>query len=1199
MKKRHLAILILILTMASMFILAACSKKDKITFVDFPAEKQETVELGSVYSLLSAVKDEEGNEYRLSVSVKTKDGVDVPYFDHKFDVTDISGYIITYTAVIGNDTSHKSVVKLSVNDNTEPNILINKPADGVVNELYTLPHISASDLAGSKITLDVQVYLVSGDTRTPQSVTENEGVYSFTPIQTGNYEISVTASKANGKSKTVTRMFVVNTSVAEGEVFSPDVTDPAAQIAYKAAGGVATDKIITKKGDSNEGNYIGTYISIDGSQIGDNKWVDIHLTPRQSLEVYNDYDIVEIWVYFVTTSENVKVGLLGGSTAATDPLLREFPGNEWAKLSISADTFFEKIDTTRLLSVNFNNAASGNHAGVTEIRLGTVMAKYSFDPKVEIQAESVNVGEESEVKLSVDTQVSFTAEIYDSEGQKVESAVSGNVVTARLSIGNYTYKIVSSDEMFIGSVQGSFSVESKTQIALPETISGVAGEEFIIPEASVFIDGADSGVKADFTSEFVQGIGGANSVVDGDTFVPMTGGTLKVTYSYEGAVNKIQEFTIEPAQVLGNLVYDAITATAQNTVSNNGKQKFEVKAGDSAAMYKGDYIEITAPDYTGWTNTRLTLGVTADSFKEYDLIELWVYFEAQNTVTHSLFNDNVYKQQYTANEWHKITVERAQFISKMSGENKDLLALNFNIPENANFPGLTAVRLGGIVARYAFDSAEVSAPSANVGENATVTITVNEGTENYTFMISKDGSPVTENITKQGNVITALLPVGNYTYEIESADEMYVGTIEGSFSVESKTQIVLPEVISGVAGEEFTIPQASIFVDGEDSGKKADFTAKFVPNYGNGTVDGIIESVFTPTSSGVLTVFYTYEGAADKSIEITIGKAENTTGKLLDLRNADVLGNLSTNDSLTSVDYDAENKYIIWTGEGNWKQLKIDFDTTNATLAEGGYSYVKVQVFYKTDGATGNVTGWFCGGGLKVGTIDTPEGKLRQIPHDTWYTVYIPVSNLTDDILQGTKDFLQAGFGLADGGHFPKVQNIYLKGFEPVAEPDEKTEFLDMSDSSVINQFTKPSGTFEYAEQTEEERAFISWKGAGTWQSLYMKALATCNAESTYNYIAVELYYVSTDPGDVDVSGYFLHGNYKIGDGNNGADIGLKANQWVTVYLPVSTFYSSNAAAGTGYLLQCSFNVSGNGHFPGITEIRIGNTYFTNNNVEV
>lgn len=874
MKKKSVFLLSLLFAAMLCFTLAAC-KTGGIALKDFPSESTETVELGSVYTLKTRAEGEDGNTYRLSAKVSTKDSVAVPVFDDRFDVTDVSGYVITYTAITGDDTQ-TSVVTLNVTDNTAPIIGINKPDGGILNEEYRLPVITVSDLAGTQPEVTVKVYHVDGDVRTEVTgLTEHEGRYYFTPTDIGNYEIEVTAKKTNGQSKTATRSFVVDSPVEEGEVFSPEVFDPASQISFVAAGGVAVDKIAVNKvtPEETDGAYTGSYLSLNGKDVGTNVWVDIHLTPRLSVEEYADYDIVEFWVYFKSTSENVKIGILGGSTGATDPLLREFPGNTWAKISVDADTFFDKIDSQRLFTVNFNNASSSNHAGVDEIWLGSVMAKYSFAPSVTVDAPEAAPNGTSAVTLTADTDVAFTAVIKDAQG-------------------------------------------------------------------------------------------------------------------------------------------------------------------------------------------------------------------------------------------------------------------------------------------------------------STQTCTVQNGT------------------------VTARLPMGSYTYTLTSADDMYIGSVSGSFIINSKTQIILPEETSGTAMEEFTIPEAQISVDGAITEDRADYTAVFTPNYGDDVVEDISTATFTPASSGTLVITYSYEGAVSRTLNVVIEKAENTTGALLDMRNADVLENVNTNDTATFAAYSAEGQYLSWTGSGNWKQLKINFNTTVAALQGSGYQYLKVQVYYRTDNATGNVTGWFCSGNLKIGTIDNEEGKLRQIPHDTWYTVYIPVETLTDDILASTKDFLQAGFGLADGGHFPKIQEVRLKGFEPVAVPDESTMFLDMSDPSVADKFTTPSGTFEYVAAAEQERAYMSWKGQGTWQSLYLNpnTRTTCNADTAYEYVAVELYYVSTDEGEIDVSGYFLHGQYTVGTGNNGADMGLKANEWITVYLSVETFYSSNAAAGTGYLLQCSFNASGNGHFPGITEVRLGNIYFTNDN---
>lgn len=877
MKRKLLFPAALMLAVTLCFGLAACGEEVAFSLKDFPAETTETAELGSVYSLKTDVEAEDGATYRLSAEVLTKDGGAVAVFDNRFDVTDVSGYTITYTVVTTRDVP-QSVVTLNVTDNTAPEIAINKPDAGVLNVEYCLPAFTVTDLAGGSPDVSVALNFVKGAEKEEVSLTKREGRYYFKPEKLGSYEFAVTASKSNGKSRTATRTFIVDQPVLAGEVFSPEVLDPASQISFVAAGGVPTERLVVGTGTSEDGAYTGKYLSVDGSDIGNNLWVDIHLTPRQGIESYADFDTVEFWVYFVMTGENAKVGILGGSTGDNDPLKREFKGNTWAKISVDAATFFDKIDSTRLFTVNFNNAGSGNHAGVTEVRIGTVMAKYAFESEVTVNAPATTMEAYSSVTLTADTDIAFTAEIKNAEGD-------------------------------------------------------------------------------------------------------------------------------------------------------------------------------------------------------------------------------------------------------------------------------------------------------------------------------------TQQCNVEENVVTASLPVGSYTYTLTSADDLYVGSVTGSFTVECNTQIVLPEDVTGTALTQFTIPEAKITVDGKEvSGTTAKHTAEFTPAYGDAVVSNITEATFTPASSGTLVITYTYEGAVSKTLEVPIVKAENNTGALLDMRTADVLEYV-TSSTGTSAGYNAEGQYLTWTGSGNWQKLNINFNTTVSALQEQGYAYLKVQVYYQTDGATGNVTGWFCGKAM-FGTNDTAEGKLRMIPHDTWYTAYIPLSDLTDNILKGSADILQVGFAQGDGtgGHFPKVQEVRLKGFVPVTQPDTRTEFLDMSDDSVVDLFTKPSGTFEYVPAAESERAYLSWKGTGTWQSLYFdpNTRVTCNAETVYEYIAVELYYASTAGDDIDVSGYFFRGNCLIGSGNNGADAGVKANEWGTVYLPVEEFYHGTAdstdstAAGKGYLLQCSFNASGNGHFPGISEVRIGGIFFTN-----
>ncbi|HJA95364.1 MAG TPA: hypothetical protein H9663_02925 [Firmicutes bacterium] len=871
MKKKTIAIAAMLLAASLCFGLAACGSG--VSLKDFPAETEETAELGSVYELRTQVEGEDGTTYRLSSQVVTQDGGAVPVFENSFDVSDVSGYTITYTALISDTETQQSVVTLSVTDNTAPVININKPDDGIVNTEYRLPEISVSDLAGTQPAVTVKVYLVEGDSKTEVTgLTEREGRYYFSPSEVGSYQIEVTASKENGQSKTATRSFIVDNAVLEGEIFSPDVYDPAAQVSFTAGAGIATDKIDISTETSSEGDYQGAYLKFDFSQLTAGNWVDLRLTPRQEIDAYAEFDEAEFWVYFVTSSKNVKIGLLGGTTGDADPLMRTFPGNTWAKVSIDAETFFNNIGSKALFPINVMAPNSGNHANVTEVRLGAVMARYDFAPEVTVSAPEVTPGQTSSVTLTVATGANaFTAEIRDSATQKpVQSTISGNVISADLPIGTYTYTITSADERYLGSVSGTFSVNSNTQIVLPD------------------------------------------------------------------------------------------------------------------------------------------------------------------------------------------------------------------------------------------------------------------------------------------------------------------------------------EVDSGTAMQEYTIPTGQIWVDGAATQNVAEYSAVFEPAYGDAREENITSATYTPASSGKLTVTYTYKDAATQTLEITIDKAANTTGALLDMRNADVLEYVTASAD-TTVGYNAEGQYLTWTGSTNWRFLYINFNTTVAALQEQGYEYLKVQVYYQTDGATGNVTGWFCGKAM-FGNTDTAENKLRQIPHDAWYTAYIPLSELTDRILAGSADFLQVGFDQGDGtsGHFPNVQEVRLKGFVPVTEPDTSTQFLDMSDDSVVDLFTQPSGTFGYVAENEGEQAYLSWQGTDNWQSLYFdpNTRATCNAETVYDYIAVELYYVS-DSNTNGVSGYFLQQNaiYR----NDREHAGLQANTWITVYLSLDMFYSSNAAAGTGFLLQCGFGqTNASGHFPNISEVRIGGMFYTN-----
>ena len=1020
MKKKIALLLSLLAAVLFCFGLAACKQKG-VTLKDFPETETQTVALGSVYELKTQAEGEDGNTYRLTFQVRTRDDAAVPVFDDRFDVTDIGGYVITYTAVTDGVTQ-TSVITLDVTDDTAPTISISKPENGSVGEEYELPVITVSDLAGTSPEVTVKVYLIREGERTEiTSLSERGGRYYFTPESVGTYEIEVTAVKTNGQSKTATRSFNIDEPVAEGEVFSPDVVSPESQIGFVAAGGVETDKLIVETAEETQAGsaYTGRYLSVNGKDIGENVWVDIHLTPRLAIEDYADFDVVEFWVYFQTTSDRVKIGILGGSTAASDPLLREFAGNTWAKVSVDADTFFDLIDSKRLFTVNFNNPASGNHAGVQEVRIGSVTAKYAFAPAVTVDAPAADTDEESEVTLTVDTDAAFKARIQDQAGKEVSCTVEGNVVRAILPMGTYTYTLTSEDGSYVGSFSGTFTVEGTTQIVLPEAENGIAGKEYTIPDALISVNGeVQEGIRAECKATFVQGLNGKPSENVLGSFTPLTFGTLTLSYTYEGAAPKTMTVEIAPAQAEGSVLFDPSTATDSNIYSNRSEQKFTAKPGDPSEEYTGAYLELTAEGYTEWANTRLKLDLNKDSYKEYEKIGVWVYFEAQGTVTHSLFNDNAYKTQYAANRWHLILVDREAFIEKMTAA-PDLLAIRFHTPGNGNFPNLTAARLGAIVAVNALDEAVVEVGEAiNHGETTKVTITVNGNASDLSAVIRNTSGKVYP-CTVNGNVITADLPIGVYRYEITSSDPSYAGTLEGRFSVENRTQIVVLTGSNYVAGQPCSAPGAYIAVDGKmQPDASPSWTAYFVSDLNGGRRQNVT-GTFTPLTSGTLTAEYSYYGAESRTVSVRIHPAEATGNT--------VYSPATWNDELTSQNgrlYRLEAKMSddpVYSGsyfavtlpsKTGWEDMYLALGLSADAYSD--YDKIGIWVYAAADG------------NVNLTPFNNAELKATYTPNE-WHLIVIDRDVFMEYMSgSGPKRLFPLQFGVANAENFPNMTEFRL-----------------------------------------------------------------------------------------------------------------------------------------------------------------------------
>ena len=105
MKKiKNLICLLFVCVLFSLFF--ACTEEKKtVELVDFENQSH-TVNLGEMYTIdLTSVRDKDGNTYRVLYEVKTKSGGSVSVLENVFDITDVEGYVITYTVHVDKKTT--------------------------------------------------------------------------------------------------------------------------------------------------------------------------------------------------------------------------------------------------------------------------------------------------------------------------------------------------------------------------------------------------------------------------------------------------------------------------------------------------------------------------------------------------------------------------------------------------------------------------------------------------------------------------------------------------------------------------------------------------------------------------------------------------------------------------------------------------------------------------------------------------------------------------------------------------------------------------------------------------------------------------------------------------------------------------------------------------------------------------------------
>ena len=857
-RKFTVTVLIAVLALAAVFVTACGGKESGVTLVDFPETRtEETQTLGDIYQLRRTVTDTEGNEYALTAEVRTSAGAVVTdIINASFELTDINGYTITYTATVAKGDVRTSVVTVPCKDTTPPVVNIGSPAAGVVNELYTLPAITFSDMV-AVTEKSVKVYLVAADGSLTevQDLTETEGTYTFTPTAAGTYRISAYAKDGAGNEVTRTADFNVDT-LREGEVFDPAYSGARDQIRTDKSG---TNFEFVSAEDNTDETYGGAYWLIEPAATG---WVNTLLDPRLDVSEYVKYDVITFWLYVESTSApgTFVLSILNDNDSKQTVMTKE-----WVCLELDVDTFVANVGSQYFYAISYGT--------FTGVRIGEVMGRYTVDYTVTDPVVTTITDDPAEVTFSVSgsepADVPYTVTVTsDKTGETVDTftADAGSYTYSISDPGDYTLTVAPEQEVYYGGATKHFTVLRDKRIEVDGSYPAVieAGEPLTLLSAEVVSKGAptqDVVVCKVYTEEEGEWVEVTEGV--GDTYTPAATGRVKVEYTFGTLDAVAYEIAVAGRGEIFDPAYE--DARSQLVLSQTAaKPTFVPDAENEDTTYGGAYWNI---EYSGnWCNVNLLPRLDWSAYEKYDVITFWVYvgYEGDETFAVTMFNDGSHVQNVRTNTWTLCEVDIDKFIAN---ENSQYFCAH-------NFQGGThTLRIGEITAKKAADVAVTGVDAGMiVGGSADVSFNVTTTPADLPFAVTvTDPSGAAVATTVENNAVSfETETTGVYTYAVVSDSAEYYGTAEGSFNV-YPSNIILLDGDADYAGatevgQPFTLLDATAYVEGTGT---ADPERKlFIKTAADGDwtdiTDSVQDNAYTPATAGVqLKVTYTYTGLED------------------------------------------------------------------------------------------------------------------------------------------------------------------------------------------------------------------------------------------------------------------------------------------------------------------------------------------------
>lgn len=1174
-RKFTVTVLIAVLALAAVFVTACGGKESGVTLVDFPETRtEETQTLGDIYQLRRTVTDTEGNEYALTAEVRTSAGAVVTdIINASFELTDINGYTITYTATVAKGDVRTSVVTVPCKDTTPPVVNIGSPAAGVVNELYTLPAITFSDMV-AVTEKSVKVYLVAADGSLTevQDLTETEGTYTFTPTAAGTYRISAYAKDGAGNEVTRTADFNVDT-LREGEVFDPAYSGARDQIRTDKSG---TNFEFVSAEDNKDETYGGAYWLIEPAATG---WVNTLLDPRLDVSEYAKYDVITFWLYVESTSApgTFVLSILNDSDSKQTVMTKE-----WVCLELDVDTFVANVGSQYFYAISYG--------GLTGVRVGEIMGRYTVDYTVTDPVVGTITDEPAEVTFDVTADpadVPYTVTVTsDKTGETVDTftAEDGDYTYSIATPGDYTLSVSPVEAVYYGGATKNFTVLNDMRIE-------VEGDYPTVVEANVPMDlhgaqvissgspTADEVVRKIYSyvdDEWVD----VTADAEGDAYTPETVGRIKVEYTF----GELDAVTYEIAVAGRGEIFDPAyeDARSQLVLSQTAADPtFVPDAKNEDTTYGGAYWNI---EYSGnWCNVNLLPRLDWSEYEKYDVITFWVYvgYEGDARFDVTMFNDGSHVQNVRTNTWTLCEVDIDKFISNANSQY--FCAHNFQ-------GGTHTLRIGEITAKTAADVAVTGVDAGMiVGGSADVSFDVTTTPADLPFAVTvTDPSGAAVAVSTEGNTVSfTATAAGDYSYTVVTNTADYYGAVSGTINVAAGNVILTDGSYADITevGQPFTLLDATAYVSGEAQATEPE-RKLFIKTAADGDWTDITASVqnnaYTPAAAGVqLKVTYTYTGLEDLEYIVNVALPNEVfnpaavyAGDMISTSGGAFNGTVRTFVSdADNTDETYGGAYVQFTIPGtDWADISITpvFDRE----AYAGYDYITVWLYIgqkagETDGVVALPFGnsnyhkrkIMTGEWTRIVLVKGYDGMTGTTADNVFHTGYVSGNSTASDSFNFAK-FLTASWaaqtefvriGEITGHIFDESTESTVTVFDPSAENVAASVGQNVTSGTInTTDAVNPDSDGGYSGEV------VQWTPpASGWANFYLRPTTGVPADYA-GYARLKVWmYIDTTAGTPADFEFLMYNDAR-------ARQKVKTDTWVEVTLDAGLYFDYVQSKGNG-----------------------------------